>query len=103
MPTTREIDLGKFALASVRRLRFTIKKDGAAWTSMSAVTLTFEKPDRSTTFDRSATLESGNVWYYDLTTSDIDTLGYWTIGVMVTDGSTIKYPYEIGFLAADNY
>lgn len=100
MSTTRDIDLGIFHIESVRRLRITFKKDGVAWSSMSAVTLTFENPDRTTQTSQGMTLESSNVWYYDLTTTDITDDGYWTLGVTVTDsGSTIKYPYEIGFNA----
>ncbi len=100
MATTKEIDLGRIAVESVRRLRFTFKKDGAAWVSMSAITLKFENPDRSTQFDRSMVQESENIWYYDLTTTDVTDVGYWTIGVTVTDNSNaIKYPYEIGFEA----
>lgn len=100
MATTKEIDLGKIQIESVRRLRFTFKKDGAAWSSMSAITLLFENPDRTTQFSRSMTQEADNIWYYDLTTTDITDTGYWTIGVTVTDsGNPITYPYEIGFNA----
>lgn len=96
----RDIQLEDKSLNGVHRLRFTIKKDGVAWTGIDSVLLTFEKPDRETQFDRVGVLEldSGGLWYYDTVEADLDTVGYWTLSVQVTDGSIIlKYPYEIAF------
>lgn len=105
MPETREINLGEFSIGSTDRFRATITKDGVAWDlSAGTVTLTFEKPDRSTQFTRAMVAEdaSGGVFYYDSTTDEIDTVGWWTCQVRVTDGSVVKrYPYEIGFFVVD--
>lgn len=98
------INLGEFNIANVDRLQATIHKDGVAWTGIDSVTLVFEKPDRSTQFSRSMTVsdDSTGVWYYDTTTTDFDTAGFWTVTLTVVDGSiTKKYPYEIGFHVND--
>ena len=93
------ITLTRVMAGSVRRIRFTIKKDGSPWDLTAAtVTLRFEKPDRETTFDRTMTKESavGGIVYYDTTTDEIDESGRWTLGVKVVDSIiTIWYPYEI--------
>lgn len=105
MATTKEIDLGQINVASVRRMKVTIKKDGVAWTGIDSVDLVFEDPDRETQFTRTMLLETpdAGVWYYDLTTTDILDTGRWTINVRVTDGAIVtRYAYEIGFDAMDN-
>ena len=98
--TTKDIDLGR--LSAGQRLEFTFTINGVAWTGIDSVTLTLEKPDRSTTLTRTMILSSGAVWYYDLTAADLpddETVdGYWTVGVEVVDWAiTMEYPYEIGF------
>lgn len=96
------LSLSNLLIGSVDRIRFTITKDGVAWSGIDSVTLTFEKPGRITQFARSMILDSVNVWYYDTTVTDIDTVGYWTLGVKVIDGPITKYyPDEIGFYAAE--
>lgn len=102
---TKEIDLGEFNIASVDRLRTTLKKDGVLWTGIDSVLLTFEKPDRATRFTRSMTneLPDVGVWYYDTTLTDLDVIGRWTLSVLITDGPIIKrYPYEISLTVNDN-
>lgn len=102
---TKEISLGEFNLASVDRLRATIKKDGVAWTGIDSVQLIFEKPDRLTQFTRTMTVESdvSGIWYYDTLTTDLDTVGWWNITVKVTDGAVVKkYPYDIGLHVNDS-
>lgn len=100
---SKEVLLNPINIASVERLAFPIVKNGEAWVGIDSVTFRFEAPDRSTTFDRSATLESpdAGVWYYDTTVTDFpdtDSLGMWTLGVYVTDGGIVKrYPWEISF------
>lgn len=103
--SVRSIDLGKLNVASVDRLRVTITKDEVAWTGIDSVTFTFEKPDRSTQFSRSASLEAPDtgVWYYDTLTTDFPnvaaSLGHWTMAVTVVDGTVTKtFPYDIGFI-----
>lgn len=99
----RDIKLEDKSLSGVHRFRFTIKKDGVAWTGIDSVLLIFEKPDRETQFTRNATLEldASGIWYYTTTEDDLDTLGYWTLSVKVTDGSVvIRYPYELAFKVA---
>lgn len=99
----KEVDLGRFSVESVDRIRITILKDGTAWTGIDSVDFVFEKPDRSTQFTRSATNEGSNVWYYDTTVTDFEETGDWTMNVRVTDGSIVKrYPYAIGFQVEDN-
>lgn len=96
------VNLGSFNVGSTDRIRLTITKDGAAWTGIDSVTLTFENPDRSTQFSRSATLDATNVWYYDTTTTDFEDVGWWTMRVRVIDGAISKaYPHEIGFYVGD--
>jgi hypothetical protein len=103
MANTADINLGKFNVGSVDRLRFPLTKDGVPWNlSGGSVQLTFKKPDRVTVFTRAAVAENaaGGIFYYDTTTSDIDTPGWWTVSVQVTDGTVVKkYPYDIGFYA----
>jgi hypothetical protein len=100
------INLGVFNIESVERIRFRIKKDGANWDlSSGSVSLKFEKPNRSTQFDRDMVAEDAaeGLFYYDTTITDVDTAGFWHLGVTVTDGATVKkYPYEITFKANDN-
>ena len=96
------VDMGEVCINNVDRFRFSITKDGVAWTGIDSVTLTFENPDRETTFSVTASMESpdAGVWYYDTLTTDIDDVGYWTIKVRVVDSTITKdYPYEIGFTA----
>ncbi len=97
-----DVDLGTLATESTDRIRVTVKKDGVAWTGIDSVLFRFRKPDMETEFDRDATLESGAVWYYDTTTTDITTEGEWSLSVKVTDGSVVKwYPGSIVFTAED--
>lgn len=101
---TYDISLGEFNIASTERLRCTIKKNGSAWTGIDNVEFIFEKPDQATQFTRNAVLETpdAGVWYYDLTTTDIVTAGYWRLTVKVTDGAIIlRYPYSIDFHVTD--
>lgn len=96
MPT--HINIGEFRVGCTDRIRATIKKDGTAWSGIDSVTLTFNRPD-GTTFQRSMTLESGNIWYYDTLTTDIDQEGVWTLDVRSVDVNLVKrYEYEIGFM-----
>jgi hypothetical protein len=103
--TLTDVDLswGTLNAGDVDRLRLVITKDGVPWDLTSgAVTLTFEKPDRATQFERAASAENaaGGVFYYDTTTTDFGTndVGYWTATVKVVDGAVVKrYPHEIGF------
>lgn len=95
-----DINLGEFSVGATKRLRFTLTKDGVAWEGIASVTLSFEKPDRETTFNRAMVLESANIWYYDLLTTDLDTAGYWTLGVTVVAAAITEiYPDEIGLHA----
>lgn len=105
---TREIDLGKFVVTGSRRIRLTIKKDGVAWSGIDSVTLTFEKPDRSTQFTRSMVVfqDSQGIWDYDIVAADLPdesaSLGHWTVGVKVVDGTiSMPYPHEVGFIVED--
>jgi hypothetical protein len=96
--------LGEFGLGSVDRLRFPLTKDGVAWTAIDSVELVFEKPDRATQFSRAMTLETpdAGVWYYDTTTTDLDTVGFWTLNLRVTDGAVVKrFPGEISLEVRD--
>lgn len=99
-----DIDLGRVGVGSVDRLRFTIRKDGAAWTGIDSVTLTFTDPDGNRASPVSATLETpdAGVWYYDTLTTTVDEAGAWSIGLTVVDGSVTKiYPGAVGFTAED--
>ena len=90
------INLGELHVESSYRLKFTIKKDGASWVDIDSVELTFEKPDRTTSFTRDMVLDSGAVWYYDVTVTDLDRTGIWTLKVKIIDGTIVsKYPQEI--------
>lgn len=98
---TEDIQLGKFSIASTDRLRFTLSKDGAAWTGVDSVSLTFRRPD-GTEIIRAATLESGAVWYYDTLTTDLLVPGSWLLGVTVTDGALVKtFPHAISLAVFD--
>lgn len=101
-----EINLGEFNIASVDRIRITITKDGTAWNlSSGSVVLRFEKPDGETQFSRDMVAENaaGGIFYYDTTITDLDTVGYWNLGVWVTDGAVVKrYPYAITLHVNDN-
>jgi uncharacterized protein YfaS (alpha-2-macroglobulin family) len=101
---TYDINLGEFHVASTERLRATIKKNGVPWVGLDSVEFIFEKPDQATQFTRNAVLENdaSGIWYYDLTTTDIVTTGYWRLTVKVTDGGTVlRYPYSIDFHVND--
>lgn len=101
---TYDINLGEFHIASTARLRVTIKKNGVAWAGIDSVQFIFEQPRDGTQFTRNAVLENdaSGIWYYDLTTSDILTEGYWRLTVTVTDGGTVlTYPYTIDFHVSD--
>jgi hypothetical protein len=101
--TDVDIDLGVFNVGDTDRIEFTVTKDGAAWDLSSAVvTLTFEKPDRSTQFTRTMTADAAGVAYYDTAAGDVDVVGWWTLTVKVVDGAVVKrYPHAIGFEAVD--
>lgn len=87
--------MGLVGAASTRRLRFTILRDGTAWTGIDSVTLTFD-PSSGDAFDRDAILEATNVWYYDLTVDDLDSNGVCRVCLRITDGAVdVTYPYEI--------
>lgn len=105
MPSER-INLGTFNISGTDRLRATLRKDEVPWDITSAtITFRFEKPDRTTRFNRAAVIEdgAGGVCYYDTVTTDLDTVGYWTVSVRVEDGLIDKwYPYEICFYVSDN-
>jgi hypothetical protein len=105
MTTVKEIDLGEFTIGNVDRIKVSISKDDVAWNlSGGTVTFTFEKPDRITQFEVTASeLDPTNgVFFYDTTINDLDQIGYWTLGVKVTDGAIVKkYPYEIFFRVVD--
>jgi hypothetical protein len=98
---TKEITLRPINVASVERLAFPLSKNDEPWLGIDSVVFRFEAPDRSTTFDRAGVLETpdAGVWYYDTTITDFpdsDSVGMWTIGVFVTDGTVVKrYNYEI--------
>lgn len=99
------IDLGVFNLYAVRRLKFTIKKDGVAWAGIDSVALIFEKPDRTTQFTRAMTVFSDALgqWTYDTTVADLETVGNWTVTLQVTDAQIVdRYAYEIGFVVVGN-
>lgn len=103
MSSTRDIILDHFRAGDTDRLRFTVRKNGAAWLNIDSVEVVFEKPDRETQFSRPCVFEAGEVWYYDLTETDLDpddagTIGWWTLSIYVIDGAARKrYPYEISF------
>lgn len=103
---TTQVNLGNLRVGSVYRFRATITKDGSAWNlSTGSVAIVFEKPDRSTTITRSMTPESasGGIFYYDNAADEIDTEGYWTYTVIVTDGLVVQeYPHEMGFYASSS-
>lgn len=93
------------AYNGVHRFRFVIKKDDAVWAGIDSVVATFEKPDRSTLFQRNLTAESvpDGIWYYDTVSGDLDEVGYWNLSLEVTDGTiVIEYPYEISFRVNNN-
>lgn len=97
---TKSIRLRDKAYNGVHRFRFIIKKDGVVWSGIESILATFEKPDRTTSFQRSLTVESAptGIWYYDSVDGDLDEEGYWTMTVQITDDTVvIEYPYEIGF------
>lgn len=110
MAETREIDLGKVHVGSVERLRFTLKKKNSAgtfvaWSGIDSVTITFENPDRTTQTDHVCILEddTSGIWYYDTTTTDVTSVGYWTVGINIVDGGIdYKYPYEVSFEAVSH-
>lgn len=86
------------------RFEFHLMRDGEFWNDIDSVTLTFEKPDRLTAFSVECTVDNltEGIWYYDTDDDDIDTNGYWTIGLVIVDASVnVTYPYEIGFLVSD--
>ncbi len=99
-----DIQIGPFNAGSVERLVVTLKKDGVAWVGIDSATLVLEKPDRDTRVSKSMTLldDATGKWYYQTTTTDLDTPGYWTATVEVVDGGVTKrYPHEIGFEVTD--
>jgi hypothetical protein len=102
---TKNITLETINIGSVRRHRVIIKKDGVVWNLASGVvTIRYEKPDRETQFDRTMIAEdaTAGIFYYDTTTSEIDTTGWWTASIRVVDSTvTVWYPYVIGFRVND--
>jgi hypothetical protein len=99
-----DVTIGPFNKGSVERLVVTLKKDGVAWAGIDSASLVLEKPDRETRVSKSMTLldDATGKWYYQTTTTDLDTAGYWTATVEVTDGGVVKrYPHEIGFEVTD--
>jgi hypothetical protein len=101
--TDVDVDLGVFNVGDTDRIEFTVTKDGVPWDlSVAAVTLVFEKPDRSTQFSRLMTSNAAGVCTYDTTEGDIDVAGWWTLTVKIVDGLVKKrYPHTIGFEAVD--
>jgi hypothetical protein len=101
MSTTAEIDLGLFCVGNTDRIQFTLNKDSVGWAPIDSVVVTFERPD-ATLFARDMVNLSGEVWYYDTTTSDLDQRGVWRAAVVVTQGNVVKkYPYEIILTVTD--
>lgn len=100
-----DIDLGIVNIGSTDKFQFTIKKGGVIWDlSNGTVTVTFEKPDRTTQFTRamSSLDATTGVFSYTTTTSEIDEVGWWTLQVRVIDGAiTKRYPGEISFYVRD--
>lgn len=105
MPVSVEVKLGEFTVGSTHRIQFDISRDDVIWQGIDSIALTFEKPDRTTQFSRQMVLDTDALgrWYYDTTTTEIDVVGWWTLGVVVTDGAVlIEYPYEISFHVNDH-
>lgn len=102
---TKEINLGPININSVETLRFPLYKDGEPWIGIDSVEAVFEAPDRETQFTRALEKETpdAGVWLYTTdNVGDVDTGGWWTVALTVTDGTIVKtYPYEIGFEAVD--
>lgn len=101
----RDLSLEDKNLNGVHTFRFTIHKNGVAWSGIDSAKLILEKPDRSTQVEKSLVLEADitGIWYYTTTTADLDTTGYWTAAVEVIDGTiTVRYPGDIGFYVRGN-
>lgn len=104
-----DVFLGTFSLGDTDVLAFPLKKNTVAaptvyvpWAGLDSVTLTFEAPDRSTTFDRSATVydDAAGIWAYTTLVTDFPdvaaNVGTWTVRVKAVDGGiTKRYQGEI--------
>ncbi len=94
-----DINLGRFNVGNVDRLRVTITKDGAAWNlAIGSVSIRFETPAgvRGDWIPMLPESTIGGIFFYDTTTSLIDTAGDWKVGIKVIDGTVTKiYPEEI--------
>ncbi len=92
-----DIALSPKTIGTTDRIEIELEKNGEDWTGADTVTGTLVSPEgveKEITF----TILSGNVWYYDLISTDIDETGYWGLLVYVTDeGITSKYPSNIEF------
>lgn len=96
----RDLQMSDKSLNGTHRFRFVLTKDGEVWTDVDSVTLSFQKPDRSTSFDRECVAEDipSGIWYYTTVAGDLDTAGYWLLGVTVVDDEVeLEYPYDIAF------
>ena len=102
MANTTDLNLGKLSVRDIVRFEASITRDDEVWSlSGATVTFRFKKPDRSTSFDRTAvelTDGTDGVFYYDTEDTDLDAAGWWTMTVIVDTGVVVRtYPYEIGF------
>jgi hypothetical protein len=99
-----DIDLGRTAVGSRERLTVSLKKDGLPWDlTAGTVTLTFTRPGRTSSFDRTMlpSNPSAGVFFYDRTEADLDVRGWWLLGITVVDGGLVYiYPNEISLYAS---
>lgn len=83
----------KYFVGDAKLWRFTVTKNGGtAWTGLTVVTLVLIDPagKRNT---HACSLESGDIWRYVGSASDLYRPGKWTVLFNVTDGS---YPNSAG-------
>lgn len=100
----KDIDGGTFNVGDTDQMVFPIYKDGSPWAGIDSVTLTFEAPDRVTTFDREAEVydDAAGKWSYTTAVDDFTEVGYWTVRVKAVQGAIVKrYAREVSFYMND--
>lgn len=99
-----DIDLGRVAVGSTYRIQLTFLKDGDAWVGIDSVEFRLVDPEGNASAALTGVLVTpdAGVWYYDVTTTDIDEAGDWLVRVTVTDGAVVSgYPGTITLTAKD--
>lgn len=95
-----DVRLSDKSVGGTYRFEFPLTKNDDVWTEVDSVAILFVRPDGTTVGPYECTLiePDEGVWFYQTVPTDLDTVGYWSIRMTVTDGPVeIVWPYEIAF------